>query len=129
MKTLGKIRDLMDIDGKAFYFRLTLALRGYVEGKYSVNAAEMTTEELAPVLKSLRIDEELETGALCLFDYSDPVKYADAVAERAKMENHFKFVRYFVKSTAENSFRQDASPGEARVATGNDLAEGNSESA
>ncbi len=127
LKTLGEIRNIMDTDAKAFYFRLSLALREFMEGKFSVKAAEMTTEELVPLMKSLRLEEELESGARRFFEYSDPVKFAGAVPERIKMEDHFKFVRYFVKTAARNSFETDASQAEARPA-GNEPAAGISES-
>lgn len=127
-KALVEIRDLMDIDGKLFYFRLSLALREYIEGKFSVNAAEMTTEELFPILKTLRLDKELESETRRFFDYSDPVKFAGAVPERVKMERHLKFVRYFIKMTAEDSNEHNDFPAEAKIASGNELAARTSES-
>ena len=91
----------MDSDGKAFYFRLSLALREYIGRRFSINAAEMTSEELFPVLRSLPLEEDLASDARRFFGYSDPVKYAGAVPERTRMERHIKFVRLFVKKTTD----------------------------
>ena len=98
---LKKIRELMDTDGKAFYFRLCLAFREYTGRRFNVNATEMTTEELLPVLRSLPLERNLASDASRFLAYSDPVKYAGAVPERTKMERHFKFVRLFVKKTTD----------------------------
>ena len=91
----------MDSDGKAFYFRLSLAFREYIGKRFSINAAEMTTEELLPVLRSLPLEKDLASDARRFFDYSDPVKYAGAVPERTKMERHLEIVRFFVKKTTD----------------------------
>ncbi len=98
---LKEIGRLMDSDGKAFYFRLSLAFREYIGKRFSINAAEMTTEELFPVLRSLPLEKDLVSDTSRFFDYSDPVKYAGAVPERTKMERHLKLVRSFVKKTTE----------------------------
>ena len=100
-EALKGIRELMDSDGKAFYFRLCLVFREYIGGRFFINAAEMTTEELLPVLRSLPLERNLASDASLFLSYSDPVKYAEAVAERTKMERHFKFVRHFVKKTTD----------------------------
>jgi hypothetical protein len=98
---LREIRELMDSDGKAFYYRLSIALRDYIGKRFSVNAAEMTTQELFPVLRSLPLDTDLESEVRRFLLYSDPVKYAGTVPERVKMERHLKFVRFFVKKTTD----------------------------
>ena len=88
----------------------------------------MTTEELFPILKSLRLGEQLESETRRFFDCSDPVKFAGAVPERTNMERHLKFVQYFIKMTAENSKGHNDFPLEAKIASKNELAERTSKS-
>ena len=96
---LEDIKGLMQTDPKAYYFNLSEILRGYLEKRFQIDAMEMTSEELLPRLMGLDIENELKNDTKLFIRMSDPVKFADASADRAQMENHHKLVHTFVKKT------------------------------
>jgi len=96
---LDGLLDVERIDGKVFYFRLSAILRGYIQGRYGINAPEMTTEELLPAIDRLDVPKELLKNVRELFHSSDPVKFAGSPAVQSKMHNDLMFVRNFVKQT------------------------------
>jgi len=96
---LDDLQLLMDIDGKKFYFNLSIILREYIWRRFSVGAPEMTTEELLPRIAELDIDSGLAQGVKEFARSSDPVKFADQPAEVDKMKRHIEFVRSFVHQT------------------------------
>lgn len=96
---LDGLLDVDAFDGKVFYFRLSAILRGYIQGRYGINAPEMTTEELLPAMDKSDIPKELQKNVRELLHSSDPVKFAGSPAVQSKMHNDLMFVRNFVKQT------------------------------
>lgn len=96
---LRKIVKLMDTNGKDFYFALSMVLREYIDGRFGINAKDMTTEELLPEISRTDLVPDLEKPTTAFFRYSDSVKFANMPPERVEMEKHFKFVNTFVKMT------------------------------
>ena len=99
-----------DPDGKRFYFRLSAILRTYVEGRYGVAAAEMTTEELLPAVDRLEWPRELKRALAEFCHASDPVKFAEQPARDEAMADHLAFVRRLVEETrkVDNGDQNDA---------------------
>ncbi len=102
MNLLDRLLDIDSIEGKEFYFRLSAILRNYIQGRYSINAPEMTTEEFLPRVDELGIDRELQQQLKDLFHATDPVKFAGAHAVQTRMQNDLNFVISFVKKTTGN---------------------------
>ncbi len=96
---LDELLDVERIDGKVFYFQLSAILRGYIQGRYGINAPEMTTEELLPAIDRSDIPKELQKNVRELLHSSDPVKFAGKPAVQSKMHNDLMLVRNFVKQT------------------------------
>jgi hypothetical protein len=96
---LADISELMDSDKKAFYFRLSLILRGYIKDRFGLDAPEMTTEELLPRMKEIELDNGWVQGIRDFVLASDPVKFAKQTIDREIMERHFEFVKTFVLHT------------------------------
>jgi len=86
-------------DPREFYFNLSMIFRAYVEGRFRLDAPEMTSEELLPRLKDLPLDQELHQGARSFLLASDPVKFAGQQAGCETMTAHLAFVRQFVRQT------------------------------
>lgn len=61
---------------KAFYTHLSEILRQYVEGRYFIDAMEMTTRQLTDRMASERIDQDHIQHLQGLLDVSDLVKFA-----------------------------------------------------
>jgi len=101
LKLLDELLDVDNIDGKIFYFNLSAILRNYIQGRYKINAPEMTTEELIPKIDSFGLDRELSQKLRALLHSADPVKFAGVTTVQAKMQNDLLFVIDFVKKTRE----------------------------
>jgi len=99
LNMLDDLHALMDSDGKAFYFRLSMILREYIRHRFGVGAPEMTTEELLPRIAELELDSRLLQGAREFVRAGDPVKFAEQSAETETMQRHLEFVRSFVNQT------------------------------
>jgi len=98
-RLIEEIKRLWDVDGKEYYFRLSAILRGYIHDRYGIEALEMTTQELLPQISELKLDADLKTGIKSFIDFSDPVKFAGIRADKEKMQDHYRFVKNFVKRT------------------------------
>jgi hypothetical protein len=98
-RSLDALADVENMDGKAFYFSLSNILRTYIEARYSINALEMTTEELLPKIDILSLNREIHQELKDLLRSTDPVKFAGVPAAVSKMREHLAFVRNFVEQT------------------------------
>ncbi|HSV44027.1 MAG TPA: hypothetical protein VLJ10_05670 [Candidatus Bathyarchaeia archaeon] len=89
---------------KEFYVELSLVARHYIEGRFGLNAPEMTTEEF---LESLRFSEALNASQKqTLRDFmtsSDMVKFAKYHADPDEMNHGFTLIEDFVRQTVPSS--------------------------
>ncbi|MFH0996629.1 MAG: hypothetical protein V1844_14205 [Pseudomonadota bacterium] len=99
LSSLDALADVENMDGKSFYFSLSNILRTYIEARYSINALEMTTEELLPKVDLLGLNREMHQELKELIRSTDPVKFAGVPAAVNKMREHLYFVRNFVTQT------------------------------
>ncbi len=105
MSLLDELLDIDNVEGKKFYFQLSAILRGYIQGRYGINAPEMTTEEFLPRVDELGIERGLQQRLRDLFHVADPVKFAGAHAVQTRMRNDLNFVISFVKQTSESEMK------------------------
>ncbi|MBU4318678.1 MAG: DUF4381 domain-containing protein [Proteobacteria bacterium] len=96
---LDHLRGLMDTHPKAYYFGLSEILRGYLEKRFSLEALEMTSEELIPRLVDLKLDPEWTRQTKAFLLQSDLVKFAGVAISSQGMETHDQWVRKFVEIT------------------------------
>lgn len=87
------------IGDKLFYFRLSAILRAYLDGRFGLEAMEMTTEELVPLLDRLAMERTLKSGVREFLAFSDPVKFADASPAHGRRERDIDFVLELVEKT------------------------------
>lgn len=96
-KSIGRCTE------KEFYFSLSEILRRYVSRRYSVDAMEMTAEELRPVLDGFfDSSSELKEFRFDIKSFiarSDMVKFALDRADNVKMEDDILLIRNFVEMT------------------------------
>jgi len=97
--------DALAADGnlnpKQFYFRLSAILRRYIERRYEISAAEMTTEELLPKVDQLPLSLELAQPLKAFCRAADPIKFAGIGADPDRMAQDTAFAREFVHKTTE----------------------------
>ena len=79
---------------KAFYFKLSEILRQYVENIRGFHALEMTTDEIAGVIRENE-DREL----LSLLKRIDLIKFANCSVKRSKVEEHVVFSKEYINKT------------------------------
>jgi len=96
-KSMGKYSK------KEFYFSLSEILRRYVSRRYSIDAMEMTAEELRPALDhffaSLADLKELRLDIKSFIARSDTVKFAPESTDNEKMDDDITLIRKIVEMT------------------------------
>jgi hypothetical protein len=88
-------------DARLFYFNLTATVKMYLDGRFGLDAPEMTTEELLPAINTLPVEKQQGISLKELLKRSDPVKFAGLSEERSKMIEDLGFIRSFVNQTRE----------------------------
>jgi len=99
LKLLDELAAAEYWDAKEFYFRLSAIVRTYIQGRYGINALEMTTEELLPRIDVLDVDRTIQQELKTLLRSADPVKFAGLSAPPDLMRDNLAFVRKFVEHT------------------------------
>ena len=109
-----RLRDIADVrqfDGKTFYFRLSAIVRDYIEERFGLNAPDLTTEELLPLLRHLPLKPDLSQGLADLLRASEPIRYAQGIACADQMHQDWLFARRFVAESAPEIEAPEASAG------------------
>ena len=96
---LDQLARLIGSDGRGYYFGLSAVFREYLQGRFGLNAPEMTTEELLPPVSALNLARDLHQGVKTLLETSDPVKFAAMPTQRRFMQRDLEFVKAFVLRT------------------------------
>jgi hypothetical protein len=99
LKSLQDLAQCSDLDGRRFYFRLSIIIRSYMQGRFNIDALEMTIEQLLPVIGALDLDNALQQDLKqCLCD-AEPVKFAGRPADTSRMKSDLAFAVEFVTKT------------------------------
>ena len=85
------------INTRQFYFRLSAILRRYIEARYTLPAAEMTTEELLPRIDGLALPVDLVQPLKTFCRATDPIKFAAVLPALEGMPRDLAFARDFVR--------------------------------
>ena len=88
------------VDAKQFYFRLSAILRRYIEARYTLPAAEMTTEELLPRIDGLTLPADLVQPLKTFCRATEPIKFAGSIPAPEGMARDLAFAREFVRRSA-----------------------------
>ncbi len=108
-EALARLRDTDFEDEEAmrrFHFDISEVIRAYVEGRFTLNATDLTTEEIVAALDELRglADDDRERLRRFLAA-TDRVKFAAYVPSEQEIESTYEDALSFVEATRE---RQDA---------------------
>lgn len=111
--------DFADAEAvRRFYFQISEVVRTYVEGRFGLNATDLTTEEILPALSSLPLlaqEQALELRRFLIA--TDQVKFADHTPSEADIQATYEGALSFVEATrprGEEQDRQDSSDTENR---------------
>ncbi len=85
---------------RRFYFRISETVRTYVEGRFGLNATDLTTEEILVGLPAVTELSEVDRGALVEFlRHTDQVKFAEHRPTEAEIERTYEGALAFVEAT------------------------------
>lgn len=84
---------------KLYYTRLTDIVREYIEGRYEVNAMEMTSDEIVQAMTGLNIPARSYEQIQRLLSTADYVKFAKYVPNVEDNEMSWSDAYYFVEET------------------------------
>ena len=85
---------------KLYYSGLSDILRTYLAGRFEVGAMEMTTDEIADILRSMNeIEQKPKMDLLAVLRDADLVKFAKATPEAEDNELAYSKAYYFVEET------------------------------
>ncbi len=116
-------RELNDLRGtdfddpqavRQFHFRISEILRAYVEGRFGLNATDLTTEEILaklPVLGEIPPSSALDLRTF--LEATDQVKFADHAPPRDEIQETYELGLGFVEATTPRPSPETAeAPGE-----------------
>lgn len=93
---------------RRFYFRISEALRVYVEGRFGLNATDLTTEEILPALVGLPELAEGERGGLESFlVHTDRVKFAEHRPSEGEIQATYEGALGFVEATQPKAIEEE----------------------
>jgi hypothetical protein len=84
---------------KLYYSTLTDILRLYIEGRWSIAALEMTTDEIILALRDVEIVGDNRSKLIGILRTADMVKFAKAIPAPEQNEQAFTHSYYFVEDT------------------------------
>ena len=91
--------DFQDLASlRRYYFEISEVVRTYVEGRFGLNATDLTTEEIVPRLSGLVAVEEEDRLRRFLVE-TDGVKFAAQRPSEAEIEATYESALLFVEST------------------------------
>jgi LPXTG-motif cell wall-anchored protein len=103
VRALRALRDDLAagrLDVHPFYFALSGVVRAYVEGRYGLNATDLTTEEIrARVAERAELAPAVAADLVALLDAADWVKFGRAPATVGDGERACERARRLVEST------------------------------
>ena len=85
---------------RRFYFLVSETIRTYVEGRFGLNATDLTTEEILDRLPSVAEIASAEAGRLGGFlEHTDQVKFAEHRPSESEIEGAYESALAFVEAT------------------------------
>jgi hypothetical protein len=79
LKELDRLGQTPVVDPRAFYFDLGSLVKRYIGSSYTMNALEMTTQELVRQIRFTKMDKILTQNVARFLIVSDPFRYGPAV--------------------------------------------------
>jgi hypothetical protein len=96
---LAATEPVGDAAVRRYYFALSEIVRAYIEGRFALNATDLTSEEILESLGRLDLSEELSRGLRTFLLDSDAVKFAAHRPPRAQIGAILDWARRFVEAT------------------------------
>ena len=85
---------------RKYYFSLSGVVRTYVENRFGMNATDLTTEELVPLIQhDLPVESPLKNQLRSFLESTDAIKYAGSAAQESDIERVYEQALSFVEAT------------------------------
>lgn len=85
---------------RKYYFSLSAVVRIYVEDRFGMNATDLTTEELVPIIQhELPVESPLKNQLRSFLESTDAIKYAGGGAQESEIERAYEQALSFVEAT------------------------------
>jgi len=84
---------------RRFYFELSEIVRAYIEGRFGLNATDLTTEEILSSIHGLSLSEAHARGLRGFLCDTDAVKFASQRPQRGEVAAILDWSRRFVEET------------------------------
>lgn len=96
---LAAVEPVGEAAMRRFYFSVSEIVRAYVEGRFGLNATDLTSEEIVAALPGLGIADRLARGLSAFLADTDRVKFAAQRPERDEIAAILQWARRFVEET------------------------------
>jgi hypothetical protein len=99
LERLGATEPIGDAAVRRYYFALSEIVRAYIEGRFELNATDLTSEEIVSSLGRLELDDVQARGLRAFLAATDAVKFAAHRPQRAEIGALLEWARRFVQAT------------------------------
>jgi hypothetical protein len=96
---LAATEPVGDAAVRRYYFALSEIVRAYIEGRFGLNATDLTSEEIVASLDRLDLPEARALGLRAFLSDTDAVKFAAHRPQRAEIGAVLDWARRFVEAT------------------------------
>lgn len=93
---LDRLGQTPVMDPRAFYFDLGSLVKRYIGGSYTMNALEMTTQELVRQIRFTKMDKILTQNVAQFLIVSDPFRYGPAAPGADQVTKDLAAVRQLI---------------------------------
>ncbi len=85
---------------RRYYFSLSGVVRTYVENRFGMNATDLTTEELVPLIQhDLPVESPLKNQLRSFLESTDAIKFGGSAAQESDIERVYEQALSFVEAT------------------------------
>lgn len=108
MAEISKIKEESlseNVDSKTYYTKLTDALRRYMQGRYGINAMEMTTDEIISSIEKVN-DPDAIRELSELFTTADLVKFAKVHPDISENDKNLLNAVNYIESTKKEEVKE-----------------------
>ena len=99
LERLAAQEPVGDAAVRRYYFALSEIVRAYIEGRFGLNATDLTTEEIVPLIGQLALPNERSLELRAFLHDTDAVKFASHRPPRPEIAGIVGWARLFVEET------------------------------
>ncbi len=102
LRELDRLCQKEVIDPRGLYFDLSGLIKRYIGRSYTMNASEMTTQELVKQIRVTGMDKRFAMGVSQFLIVSDPFRYGPVVPDSSQVKKELASVRQLITGMEED---------------------------